>query len=316
MDASGRNASRRDKKIPARVWNTLVRSAEQVRRESYDQQSEITLRERASNIILVKNTTGITVPRYGALAFSGVVQNNPRTSSASESSFCNAPILTGIKPTGEDTAWGVALDPIADGAIGRVAVGGAVPAKINVHENDHGFARPVKDDVEKLESSKSEGAVILWKEPTGGTSPQWCLIRFGGGGSKMHIVRTDGDWAVGSCRTVYIVDPQAPCGNLADNGQGPGFGEPLEEVNNFLYPIADGAHVMVAQSADGFWYAVGPGDPQGYCQRTAIGGEDLTKRPNYKQGSPQVLGHDGTGCIAWYDTQECPPPDPPSPGGG
>lgn len=248
MDASGRNASRRDRKIPARVWNDVVRAADAARRESHDQSSDVTAHAKAANIILVRNTAGGTVPRYGVIAFDGV-ENNPAASPSAESSFCNAPVLTGVKPLGGDTAWGIALDPIRNGQIGRVAVSGAIPAKIAVSDSSHRFAVPKKNNVTALESAAAGSASILWSEGQGVI--RWCLIRIGGDGGRMRIGKTSpgSAWTKGTLADISIYEDGTPPNETSSN-------ETISDVVNHWADVPANKWVGIQQAANGHYYLV------------------------------------------------------------
>lgn len=107
----------------------------------------------------------VTVPQWGILAITGVATT----------SYQEMPVLTGGTPTDTTTAWCVAVEPIAGGKIGRVAVGGAVVCKIEVSSAGDKFAACKASSAELKSGSKGEG-LILWNE-SGTGSGKWAIVR-------------------------------------------------------------------------------------------------------------------------------------------
>jgi predicted RecA/RadA family phage recombinase len=116
----------------------------------------------------------VTVARWGVLAITGVAITPTDSSGGATASFEEMPVLTGGTPSATTTAWCVAVEPIAAGQIGRVAVGGVVQLKA-------------------ADLGKASGAHVLWKDST------WALIRIQAG-----IIRGtfSGTWTKGSTTTV------------------------------------------------------------------------------------------------------------------
>ena len=98
--------------------------------------------------------SGVTVARWGVLAITGL-EITPATA-AGQASFESQPIVTGATPSASTTAWGIAVEPIAAGKIGRLAVAGVVQAKT-------------------ADLSKVGGYQMLWNDAT------WSLIKIVGG---------------------------------------------------------------------------------------------------------------------------------------
>ena len=123
--------------------------------------------------VMAKNNTGSTIPRWGVLAITGM-DITPGSSTTATGQFEQLPVVAGGTPSDTTTAWCVAVEPIAAGTIGRVAVGGVVQLKA-------------------ADLGKARGAQVLWKDST------WALIRMQAG-----VVRGtfSGAWAKGSTATV------------------------------------------------------------------------------------------------------------------
>ena len=122
----------------------------------------------------VYSQSSVTVARWGVLAITGMAITPTGAEGGATASFEEMPTITGGTPSATTTAWCVAVEPIAAGKVGRVAVGGVVQLKFS-------------------DISKASGAHVLWKDSN------WALIRIGGG-----IVHGTfgGNWNVGSTKTV------------------------------------------------------------------------------------------------------------------
>jgi predicted RecA/RadA family phage recombinase len=117
----------------------------------------------------------VTVARWGILEITGVeVTPTSSDSDAATISFQDAPVITAGATSATTTAWCVAVEPIASGAIGRVAVSGVVQIKSS-------------------DFNKAVGAQLLWK------NSNWALIQIGGG---LRLGTISASWAKGATATV------------------------------------------------------------------------------------------------------------------
>jgi hypothetical protein len=133
--------------------------------------------------VMAKNNTGAAVSRWGVLAITGMAIS-PAGSGAAQ--FEQLPVVAGGTPSDATTAWCIAVEPIPAGAIGRVAVGGVVQAKVQVTNGSHEFVRCKNSATELVSTDNGEG-VILWKQGTG--AGQWALVRLGNGrGTQIDVV--------------------------------------------------------------------------------------------------------------------------------
>lgn len=114
----------------------------------------------------------VTVARWGVLAITGVDITPTSSAGGATSSFEEMPVLTGGTPSATTTAWCVAVEPIASGKIGRVAVGGVVQCKAAIGNSSHRFVR-AKASTSELESAWSGEGLILW------SGNGWALVRLG-----------------------------------------------------------------------------------------------------------------------------------------
>ena len=135
--------------------------------------------------VMAKNNTGAKVERWGVLAITGM-DITPGSSTNATGQFEQLPVVAGGTPSDTTTAWCVAVEPIAAGKVGRVAVGGVVQVKVDVADSAHTFAR-CKSSSSELKSTDNGEGLILWKQGTG--SGQWALVRLGNGrGTQIDVV--------------------------------------------------------------------------------------------------------------------------------
>jgi hypothetical protein len=117
----------------------------------------------------------VTVARWGIVAITGVEITPTSTATAEATkSFEEQPIVTGGTPSATTTAWGVAVEPIESGKIGRLAVGGVVQVK-------------------SADLGKAAGAQVLFK------NADWALVRINAGVIRGTFT---GSWAKDASATV------------------------------------------------------------------------------------------------------------------
>jgi hypothetical protein len=104
------------------------------------------------------------------LAITGL-EITPATA-AGVSAFESMPLVTGATPAATTTAWGIAVEPIAAGRVGRLAVAGVVQCKVAVSDANHKFVRPTTSTTE-LESVDIGEGLLLY------TTSGWGLVRLG-----------------------------------------------------------------------------------------------------------------------------------------
>lgn len=125
--------------------------------------------------VYAKNTSGSAVARWGVMKITGVeVTPTSDGNAAATKQFEQMPVLT-CGTTGSEVC--VAIDPIDNDKIGRVAVSGTVQVKA-------------------ADAGKIAG-VVLWK------NDDWALVRFGGG---IRLGRISATWTKGSTATVTQLD--------------------------------------------------------------------------------------------------------------
>lgn len=153
--------------------------------------------------ILARNNTTGAVRRWGVLSVAGVVFTPSGATGNATQQFQDQPVLSGGLPTG-GSAFVVAVEPIAAGKIGRVAVAGVVQAKVDIVSSSHTHVKAKDGDLTQLITAGNGDAEILWKESGTGTG-KWAIIRFAGGGGDTEFVRlgkVSGTWTKGATASV------------------------------------------------------------------------------------------------------------------
>ena len=173
--------------IKAATWNSFLDAADFARRARRLVGAEAVPSGFGGNMVYVRNKCGETIPRFGAVVLADAVIPHD---AASEDIECETPAFDGVPADGgeeseseEETEkevrpFAVAVEPIADGEIGRALALGITPAKVEiVHEEDL-CAEPVPGSTSGAMRSTNVGyARIVWKED--GTGEKWCFIRLG-----------------------------------------------------------------------------------------------------------------------------------------
>lgn len=193
---------------------------------------------------LAKNDSGSDVPRWGVLAITGLEITPTSETGGATAEFERLPVLTGDTPSEGDTSWCVAVEPIADGKIGRVAVAGVVQAKVDIDNADHEFVK-VGDSVDELVTGTDGQGAILWKQDGTGTG-KWALIRLGAGaGMGIKLGKTTSNWIKGSSHSVQLW----PNGLISNPLQ-------TQSATNMFAFVQGGRWVMIAKEAGGGWYLI------------------------------------------------------------
>ena len=173
--------------IKAATWNSFLDAAEFARRTRRLVGAQAVPSGFGGNMVYVRNKCGETIPRFGAVVLADAVIPHD---AASEDIECETPAFDGVPAEGGEESeseeesekelrpFAVAVEPIADGEIGRALALGVTPAKVEiVHEEDL-CAEPVPGSTSGAMRSTNVGyARIVWKED--GTGEKWCFIRLG-----------------------------------------------------------------------------------------------------------------------------------------
>lgn len=166
--------------IKAETWNAFIDAANFARSMKDSQGGKGIKAGMNEGIVLIKNDEEDDFPRFAALVLSDILIS-PETN---EDEFVSRPPVFVGKRMVEKYAgkpYGILMEPIAAGMIGRAMILGVTPAQVYVNEEAHEYVSPIVDSEDgSLESSESGTARILWKAGVKGT--YWSLLQIGGAG--------------------------------------------------------------------------------------------------------------------------------------
>jgi hypothetical protein len=236
--------------ISARAWNRAQDAADIVLGDRYGQAGEPQADgPKPYTPILARNSTTGTVNRWGVLSVAGVVFTPSGATGNATQQFQDQPVLSGGLPTG-GSSFVVAVEPIAAGKIGRVAVAGVVQAKINVVSESDTFATAKDGDLTQLTSSSSGEATILWKE-SGTGAGKWALVRFGAAGAAgIRLGKVTGTWSKGA--TASVTHWKGDGSQAVTGASGPATFTAINRAQTVTGPT--GGYWVGCESIDGSWH--------------------------------------------------------------
>jgi hypothetical protein len=236
--------------ISARAWNRAQDAADKVLGQGADGVADgPSAGPPAYTGILAQNSTTGTVNRWGVLSVAGVVFTPSGATGNATQQFQDQPVLSGGLPTG-GSSFVVAVEPIAAGKIGRVAVAGVVQAKINVVSESDTFATAKDGDLTQLTSAASGEAQILWKEPGTGAS-KWAIVRFGAGaGASIRLGKVTGTWTKGA--TASVTHWKGDGSQAVTGASGPAKFIAINRAQTVTGPT--GGFWVGCESIDGTWH--------------------------------------------------------------
>lgn len=187
--------------IPARAYNAFIDAANAVQRINVLGSGSSPIYGDSQTVVLVRNDSGIDVPRFGVLGLSSPVflPSDGLERWQEQTSFA------GQLPSGAIHAgrFGVALGPIAAGAIVPCVVSGLVIGLVDAG-GDVPYADVLTGAVDRLAGSvDGGGAQVLWREP--GSGAKWAILRVGTGvaGSGTFFARITGATLFSPNRWLY-----------------------------------------------------------------------------------------------------------------
>lgn len=187
------------------------------------------------------------------------------------------PVLTVDFPSTNQERTCVAIEPIAEDKIGKVAVAGAVQVRKN--------NLPVLADCS-----------VLWSDDN------WALVILGAG--SVRLCKTTAAWPRNTEATLEVWE----------SGEPPGEQPTVRDTNqvtlvayNKSYNVAACVWVIVAKGKNGTWYLVEAAVPfdSESCDAPNISGHDLTTVSGYASNKKQALTHDENACLKWVDIESC-----------
>jgi hypothetical protein len=249
--------------IPAAAWNACLDAAEAHKRGEQSPFVGVPQEFRQADIVLVKNSSGSDVSRFGILGISGVII----TPAANLSQFQNKNAFTGVTPTvaSHSGKFVICLDAIKNGQIGRAWVSGVSAVQIDITDTSHKFCDVKDSDRTKLSSSNSGSARIVYSP--GGTGTKWCGVRLGdgAGGDPVRLGKTSSTWTKNTTATIDLWEGGTPPSETSSSAT-------LANCVNKMVTVPSGRWVEVAQGVNGYWYLVWA-EPE---QLTVLTGVSLT----------------------------------------
>ena len=181
--------------IPAATFNTFIDAARDYRaRQNVRSVDSVPGRQQA-DVILVRNDSGAARSRFDVLGLSAPLIN-PVNAEAADGEWAAQVALSGVTPTADYVGrFGVLLEPVADGALGRTVIAGAAWARVRMVSEDHVYADVDAGQAAQLCSSAVGTGRLLWVQPVGQRDdPEIALavVRLGGGGgSTLEVVQVE-----------------------------------------------------------------------------------------------------------------------------
>jgi hypothetical protein len=167
----------------AASWNSMLDAARKIARMEAESSGASGLRISASEV-LVKNTTG-AARSAGDIVGLGAPLIGP-SDNLSEFRFHLA--MIGATPAATHIGrFGVLVEAIPTGAIGRAAVAGLAVCKVNASGSGD-FADVKVGDATQLELGGAGSARVVWRE-AGTTGSKWAVVRLAGGASGPFLAR-------------------------------------------------------------------------------------------------------------------------------
>jgi len=195
----------------AKAWNRAQDAADVVLKTLGGVQGQEVPRQALPYTwVLARNTTGEPIAVGGNLGLSTSTVEVVPTSVDEDNAtiqFQRMPVMTAVKyPAGfvDDKTLAIAVEPIKNNEIGRVAISGVVPAKMKVNELDDRYAIGT-NDVEQMETSRYGPARILYVAGNKGFQKQWGLLQLDVQGRTALISFSD-NWGIDTEKTVDVVD--------------------------------------------------------------------------------------------------------------
>ena len=162
-----------DLQVSAEVWNTLIDLTRKQKDQKHPQGANSEPLFNNSNLAKVRNQTGSDLDQFSVVGLeSPIIQPTDN-----ELEFKRKITFEAIVPT-DSTAgrFGVCIEPIATGAIGKAAIAGIVPVRLAVDVVPFACACPIVDEPGFLKAVPHGPVSVLWMEAVG--SIRWSIIRF------------------------------------------------------------------------------------------------------------------------------------------
>ncbi len=226
--------------IPAETFNEFVDTALAFKRQQRGLAREPQREQQQTGIALVRNESGANRSRFDVLGIAGPIL----TPTDNAEAFKERVALRGVAPGAEHASrFVVLLEPLVVDAIGRACVDGVCPVRVQMIDEEHGFAEIEAGTVDTLRSAASGSAGLLWIQPVeerDDPAIAWTVARIG---SPAGAASTE------TARFARIVDAI---------GSGPPYDYTAEEVtfNDYTDPFSVSVVAGSPYTGDHFWNVV------------------------------------------------------------
>jgi len=231
--------------LSARAWNRAQDAADVVLKTLGGVQGQEMPRQALPYTwILAKNETGEAVPVGGNMRLTApVIEPTSILADNATVQFQRMPLFSGSTSSDgvytDTTTLAIAVEPINNNAIGRVAISGVVPARFRITSTIHKYALGF-NSVEELQIAPFGPARILHVTGSLNSERQWGLVHLGMPGRTAVIEFTE-NWPRDTAKTCDVRDT---------NGL-------TLEVKNDLAAIFNGCQELrygIATLAHNAWY--------------------------------------------------------------
>jgi hypothetical protein len=166
-------------KVKANTWNSFIDAANYHKNHQLRLGSEALRGNAKTGIVLVSNDSGSLLEQFSPVILDNLIIQ-PDNDEKEQEFKSRVPVFSGKKVSADnkDKPFAILQVPLEAAKLGKALLQGITPAKINIANESHEFA---KLDASELVSTNSGIGRILWKES--GTGEKWALLQLGGGDS-------------------------------------------------------------------------------------------------------------------------------------
>jgi len=188
----------------AQTWNAFIEAANYVRNQQALTAAESKGYDLPGGVVLVRNKSGSTQPQFAILGIDDLIIK-PIDAKSIQKFRTQKPVFD-VKPLADTQSdvpfqiknFVILQEPIKADALGKAMISGITPVKLDVKNTVHQFAKPIKDDSTKLESSSRGPCRILWKDEN-----SWALVSFPVGVCGGIMVKnSSGSTLTGGCACI------------------------------------------------------------------------------------------------------------------
>jgi len=191
--------------ISARAWNRAQDAADIVLGATPGVTAgDPAMRHRPYLWVYGRNGSDVAFPRWSVVKIDGIVIAPDGSDTGPTASFQEMPVVQCVKPDASTHSFGITVEPISKEGIGKVAVAGVVPVKLNIVSARHWTAGPQDANFATLQTGRI-GATILWKQPDSTGNSEWGLVRLGG--EQILFGTFSGAWQKNTTKLVTILLP-------------------------------------------------------------------------------------------------------------